>query len=93
MANTPKERARQTPPHVTLSALRRAKGLTLEQVCERYAAETGIPLTRGGLSAIETGLRGASAQTLTALAAAYGLDSDDDIVTDYEPRPRSRNAA
>ena len=93
MANkTPKMRERLVPPHVTLSALRRAKGLTLEQVCTAFATETGKQLTRGALSAIESGLRGASAETLDGLIDAYGIDPNDKIVTDYEPRLR-RSAA
>lgn len=43
--------------------------------------------TKGALSAIETGLRGASAHTLRALEHAYGLQRGA-IVTTYEPRRR-----
>lgn len=91
MANIKAARPRQVTPHVTLAALRRAQGYTLEAVCERFTAETGTPLTRGALSAIESGLRGASADTLDGLHAAYGLDDSDRIITDYEPKPRARN--
>lgn len=48
---------------------------------------TGAPFSRGALSGIENGHRGASAQTLAALAVAYGLRSDA-IRTDYVPRER-----
>lgn len=47
-----------------------------------------ITLTKGALSAIESGTRGASTVMIAALAAAYGIRSDQ-IVTDYEPRGRN----
>ena len=88
MANI-RERNRVPVPHVSLSALRGALGLTLEQVCTRFEAETGVPLTRGGLSAIETGIRGVSTATLAGLEAAYGLNQGE-ITTAYEPKTRER---
>lgn len=90
MPQTPrydKQRAKVTPPHVSLQALRMAAGLTLDAVCERMAEETGKPFSRGALSAIENGLRGASVPTLNALCVAYGLRPGD-INTTYEPRQR-----
>lgn len=65
-------------------------GLTLEQVA---AAVTDIleiqppekAVTRGAISAIESGLRGASVQMLDAIAVAYGLEPGD-LTTDYAPR-------
>lgn len=88
MANQDKyrnQRDRVTPPHVSLRALRVACKLTLDQVCALVEEETGRPLTRGALSAIESGLRGASAEVLRGLAHAYDLRPDD-IDTKYEPR-------
>lgn len=84
------QRQAKTPPHVSLRNLRRASKLTLEQVCDAVTdiLGSGTPMTRGALSAIETGLRGPSQQVLDALAVAYGLDPGD-IVTDFEPRGRA----
>lgn len=89
MADYPAPRPTRTPPHISLRNLRRVSGLTLEQVCEAVTEITGSskPMTRGALSAIETGLRGPSQQVLDALAVAYGLDPGD-LVTDFEPRKR-----
>lgn len=82
------QRPKVTPPHVSLSDLRAAVGLTLDQVCERYAEATGQQLTRGALSGIENGHRGASAAALRGLEAAYGLRVGS-IDTTYEPRVRA----
>lgn len=87
MANKTTPRARLVPPHVTLKALRQSKGKTLEAVCTELQKETGLTLTRGALSAIESGLRGASADIIRGIEVALDLDAGD-IVTDYEPRPR-----
>lgn len=89
MTDYPKPRASKTPPHVTLRGLRKATGLTLEQVCEAASEALGLPperrIRRGSLSLIESGQRGASQQMLDALAVAYGMDPGD-IVTDFVPR-------
>lgn len=89
------QRPRVTPPHVALADLRHAAGLTLDAVCERVAEQgrkdsngRDLTLTRGGLSAIENGHRGASAQLLMALAVAFGL-REDALSTSYVPRPRA----
>lgn len=81
------QRPKVPPPHVSLSDLRAACGLTLDQVCARYAEATGDTLTRGALSGIENGHRGASALVLAGLEAAYGLKAGA-IDTAYEPRGR-----
>ena len=82
------QREKRTPPHVPLAALRAAVGLTLDQVCERIAEENPrLSPTRGAISAIEHGHRGASAQMLAALCSAYGLPVGA-ITTDYLPRDR-----
>lgn len=73
------------PPHVSLQDLRAASGKTLEQVCVAASEELASPLTRGALSAIENGHRGASTQVLHALEVAYGLRRGA-LVTTYEPR-------
>lgn len=86
MANQSKQRERVTPPHVSLAALRGCKGMTLDDVCAALAAE-GLPMTRGAMSAIETGLRRPSTEVIEALEVAYGLRASD-ITTTYEPRVR-----
>ena len=80
------QRARRTPPHVCLRDLRLAVGLTLDDVRTRIAEENpDLQPTRGALSAIESGTRGASAQMLDAIASAYGLEPGA-VTTDYTPR-------
>lgn len=89
MPDYTKQRPAKTPPHVTLRGLRKATGMTLEQVCEAASEALGLPpekrVQRGTLSLIESGQRGASQQMLDALAIAYGMDPGD-IVTDFVPR-------
>lgn len=86
MTRYDKQRPHRTPPHVSLGVLRVAMGLTLDQVCERVSEEfPELRVTRGHLSAIENGHRGASAQLLNALALAYGIEPTK-ITTDYAPR-------
>lgn len=96
MSRYDKQRAAKTPPHVTLKGLRRASGMTLEQVAEAvtevlYGDEIRVgakpAVNRGTIAAIESGLRGASVQMLDAMAIAYGMEAGD-IVTNYEPRRR-----
>lgn len=79
-----------SPPHVSLRDLRLATGMTLDDVITRIREEFPelTPPSRGTLSAIETGARGASGHMLAALCSAYGLRPDA-IVTDYEPRRRA----
>lgn len=80
------QRARRIPPHVSLGHLRAATGLTIDQLIERMRQEVPeLTVTRGAISAIENGHRGASEQMLDALAAAYGLPAGA-IATDYRPR-------
>ena len=87
------QRPRRTPPHVSLASLRAATGLTIDQVITRIEQEfPEIRPTRGAISAIENGHRGASVQMLAALCAAYGLP-DGAITTDYEPRAREAVAS
>ena len=90
MANTSytQQRPKVTPPYVSLSDLRAACGLTLDQVCERYTEATGQTITRGAISGLENGHRGASIAVLAGLEAAYGLRAGS-INTTYEPRVRA----
>lgn len=71
-------------PHVRLIA-----GITLEALLDRIEEETGRRYTRGALSAIENGHRGASAELIGAIEAAYGLPPGA-IDTDYRPRHESQ---
>jgi len=87
MPDYDKQRAAKVPPHISLGDLRAVSGKTLEQVCEAASEALGKPLTRGALSAIENGHRGASLQVLAALEIAYGIRRGG-LVTDYQPRPR-----
>lgn len=79
------QRAKVAPPHIALGDLRAAIGLTLDEVCKRFAEATGRELTRGALSGIEHGHRGASNETLAGLEVAYGLRPGA-ITTTYQPR-------
>ena len=86
------QRPSRTPPHVSLINLRAAVGITLDEVCRRIGEEfPELKPTRGAVSAIEHGHRGASVQMLAALCAAYGLPAGA-ITTDYEPRNREAAA-
>lgn len=82
-----KQRPPKTPPHVSLRCLRLATNQTLEQVAETVTEylDAKPAITRGTISAIEGGHRGASKKMLDALAVAYGLEPGD-ISTDYQPR-------
>lgn len=74
-------------PVVTIAILRKAKGLTLQAVCDHINDEHGLKVDRGTISAIELGHRRASAQMLTAIAEALGIHVTD-VDTNYEPRQR-----
>lgn len=86
------QRPRKVPPHVSLADIRAISGKTLDQVCAAASEELDRPLTRGALSAIENGHRGASQATLAALEVAYGLRPGA-LVTTYEPRRRELEEA
>lgn len=83
------QRQPKTPPHATLRGVRKASGMTLDQVAAAVTDVLGAnpAINRGTISAIESGIRGASVQMLDALAVAYGMEPGD-IVTNYEPRRR-----
>ncbi|WP_207842575.1 helix-turn-helix domain-containing protein [Williamsia soli] len=75
----------RTPPHVSIRTLRVVSGLTLDQLIGRMQEATGRSFSRGAMSAIESGLRGASAEVVEALELAYGLEPGA-IDTNYERR-------
>jgi transcriptional regulator with XRE-family HTH domain len=77
------QRAKKQPPVAGIPAIRAALGLTQIAVCERVAAITNKTFTKGALSAIEGGHRGASAETLAALETALGMPPKSLLVT-YE---------
>lgn len=90
MANTryDNQRARVIPPHVSLGVVRKVAKLTLDQACERFHELTGSTLSRGALSGIENGHRGASAEVIKGLALVYDI-APSDIDTNYQPRVRA----
>lgn len=79
------QRQKRVPPHVSLKILRTALGKSLVDVAARVEEITGDKPTKGALSAIENGHRGVSAELLTALELAYGLNPGS-ITTTYIPR-------
>lgn len=83
------QREKKVPPHVSLRTLRIALRKSLTDVAERVAEITGDEPTKGALSAIETGVRGVSAELLDALEQAYGLEPGS-ITTTYRPRTTPR---
>ena len=85
------QRAKRKPPTVDLPSLRAAAGLTIDDICTRVKEISGRSITRGAVSAIELGHRGASVDTLAALAQAYGIEPGV-IAVSYTPR-KSRAAS
>lgn len=77
---TDTRRPKRVPPLVGIRHLRDAHGWTLDQVRYRVGEITGKELSRGSLSAIEGGARGASIEVLGALAKIYGLEVTDLVV-------------
>ena len=73
------------PPHISLRHLRVVAGLTIDALISRLEQESGRKYTRGALSAVENGHRGASAELIKALEVVYGLPTGA-IDTDYTPR-------
>lgn len=72
--------------------IRLAAQLSLEEVSGAIAEETGRVYGKGTLSAIESGMRGASSELLEALEAAYHLPAGS-IKTEYTPRAPRRKAS
>lgn len=85
-------RTERTELHVPLQALRYALGLTIDDVIDRIDDATGKRPSRGTISAIEHGKRGASAGMIHALEIAYGLP-EGSITSDYQPRATARETA
>lgn len=84
-----KQRPKRNPPIVGLADLRGALGLTQDAVCEQVTAITDKSFTKGALSAIELGHRGASAETLAALETAMRLKPGA-LIVDYDPSHHRR---
>ena len=80
-----RQRNPKVPPHISVGVLRRVSGLKLDDVCDEIEEITGDRPTKGALSAIENGHRGASSELLAALEMVYGLQPGD-ITTNYTPR-------
>jgi transcriptional regulator with XRE-family HTH domain len=88
------QRPKRQPPMAALPAIRAALGLTQTEVCTRVAAITDKTFTKGALSAVEQGHRGASAETLAALETALRMPPGSLAVTydtshDRRPMPES----
>lgn len=79
-----KQRQKVQAPLVPLAALRSALGLKQHEVCNGVEAITNKTFTKGALSAVENGHRGASAETLAALEVVLRLPAGSLVVT-YEP--------
>lgn len=78
-------RRAKVPPHISLRHVRVVAGLTIDELISRLEQETRRRYTRGALSAVENGHRGASAELINALEVVYGLPTGA-IDTDYTPR-------
>lgn len=80
---TDTRRPKKVPPLVGIRHLREAHGWTQDQVRFRVAEILDAePISRGSLSAIESGARGASIEVLAALAEVYGLSVTDLTLVD-----------
>ena len=91
MSKYDKQRPKVEPPSVPLVAVRNALGLTQTEVCAEVSRLLGHTYTKGALSALENGHRGASAETLRAIEVALGL-RDGDIETSWTPSHSRRPA-
>lgn len=80
----PQTRRTVAPPVVGLAAVRGSHRLTQDAVAEGVAALTNKTFTKGALSAIENGHRGASAETLRALETVLSLPAGS-LQVAYEP--------
>lgn len=79
-----KQRPKVQPPVIRLGDIRASHGLTQDAVCQQVSAITNKTFTKGALSAIEKGHRGASAETLAALEVALHLPAGS-LQVAYEP--------
>lgn len=73
------------PPLVSLQALRKVAGLTIDQLIDKIEVVSDRRYTRGAISGVERGHRGASVELLRDMERAYGIDIHS-ITTDYQPR-------
>jgi transcriptional regulator with XRE-family HTH domain len=89
------QRKAKLPPRVPIKFIRLAAHLSIDAVIARIHQHTGRTYSRGSISAIENGHRGASSEILEALEVAYSLPLGS-ISTDYVPRgprgPRVKSA-
>lgn len=85
------QREKLVPPHASLVVIRKLMHLSLDDVAARIEEITGRRPTRGALSAIENGHRGASNEMLSDLERAYGLEPGS-LTTAYRPRTRHGEA-
>lgn len=83
------KRDRRKPPQVSVKYLRLARRETLDDVLDQVKELTNREYTRGALSAVENGHRGASLDLLDALEKVYGLPPRS-ISIDYIPSPPRR---
>jgi transcriptional regulator with XRE-family HTH domain len=83
------QREPKDPPYVPIKYVRLAAGLSLEDVSAKIKEATGREYGKGTLSAIESGMRGASSEVLDALEQAYQLPVGS-IKTEYVPRAPRR---
>lgn len=83
------QRKKVVTPHVPIKGLRLAAGLSIDALIAKLSVYTDREYTRGAISAIECGHRGASPELLAALERVYGLEPGF-ISTDYVPRSRRR---
>jgi len=70
---------------IALRTLRLATGITLDELRWRLEEISGHNYSRGTLSALETGKRGASEDILRQIEQAYGLP-EGSVLTSYVPR-------
>ena len=85
-------RGAKVPPRVPIKYIRLAANLSIDAVIARIHQQTGRTYSRGSISAIENGHRGASSEVLRALELAYRLPLGS-ITTEYVPRaPRVRRS-
>lgn len=89
-ATSKRDRAPKAPPCVPIRYVRQAANLTLDEVSLRLKETTGRIYGKGTLSAVESGMRGASSELLEALEVAYDLPAGS-IQTEYQPRAPRRS--
>lgn len=84
------QRRKVETPHVPIKGLRIAAELSIEALIAKIKVVTDREYTKGAISGIENGHRGASPDLLAALERVYKLPPGF-ISTTY--KPRSRRAA